>query len=71
MVLITVDVKTNSNSIYLEKLGENHYLVRVKAPAKKGKANMAVLKLLKKHFKNEVKLIRGSTSSRKVFLVEE
>ena len=71
MVIIIVDVKTNSNSIFIEKLDENHYLVRVKAPAKKGKANMAVLKLLKNYFKNEVKLLRGSTSSRKYFLVEE
>ena len=71
MVIITVDVKTNSHFISLEKLAENHYLVRVKAPAKKGKANMAVLKLLKKHFKNDMKLVRGSTSSRKFFFVEE
>ena len=40
--------------------------VKVKAPAKDNKANIAVLKILKKHFGKEVRLLSGLTGKKKV-----
>ena len=70
-MIIQVDVKSNSREDRVEKLSEGYYLVRVKAPAKKNKANKAVLNLLKNYFGNKVYLISGRSSNRKLFEVEE
>jgi uncharacterized protein (TIGR00251 family) len=39
--------------------------VRVKAKAKDNKANIAVLKLLRKHFGKEIRLVSGHKSKKK------
>lgn len=41
-------------------------LVKVKAPASGNKANIAVLKLLGKHFGKNVRIVSGNRSKRKV-----
>jgi len=68
---ITVDVKPKSRKDSVEVIEEDHYMVRVRAPASKGKANVAVTKLLKKYLGKPVSIISGHTSSRKIFVVEE
>lgn len=68
---ITVDVKTSQRVESVEEIGEKNFLVQVKEPARKGKANKAVIKLLKRHFNKEVYIVSGHTSSRKIFEVEE
>jgi uncharacterized protein (TIGR00251 family) len=68
---IIVDVKAESREERVEKIDENHYLVRVKEPRKKGKANQAILKLLRKHLGKQVSLISGATSTIKIIEVEE
>ena len=68
---IIVDVKAESREESVEEIGEGHYLVRVKEPRKKGKANVAVLKLMKKHLGKQVALVSGATSTTKIIEVEE
>jgi len=68
---ITVDVKADSREESVEKTGENTYLVHVKAAKKKGKANIAVIKLLKKHFGHRAMIISGHTYSRKIVEIED
>jgi uncharacterized protein (TIGR00251 family) len=68
---ITVDVKTKAKKDSVEQVAENHYLVHTRAPALKGKANVAVTKLLKKHLGKQTNILSGHTSSRKLFTVEE
>ena len=68
---ITVDVKPKAKKDNVELIEENHYMVYTRAPASKGKANVAVTKLLKKHIGKPVMIISGHTSSRKQFFVEE
>ena len=68
---ITVDVKAEAYEEKIEKLGEAWYLVRVKAPRKNGRANAAVLKLLRKHFGGNARIVRGLTSTRKIVVIEE
>lgn len=70
-MIIQVDVKSNSREDRVEKLSEGYYLVRVKAPAKKNKANIAVINILKNYFGNQVYLVSGHSSSRKLIEVEE
>ena len=70
-MLITVDVKAGAKIDSVEETGENHYMVHVKAPPTKGKANKAIIKLLKKRFGSQVFLVSGHTSNRKVFEVVE
>jgi uncharacterized protein (TIGR00251 family) len=68
---IIVDVIAGSREETVEQMGEGHYLVKVKAQPKKGKANQAVLKLLKKRFGMQVVLITGATSTTKILEVIE
>jgi uncharacterized protein (TIGR00251 family) len=71
MMRITVDVKAGSNRESVELIEEGHYLVHVRAPSRKGKANAAITKLLKRYLGRPVTLISGHTSNRKVFEVLE
>lgn len=71
MKRITIDLKAGSREEGIEKLGERWYLVRVKAPKRKGKANAALLKLLGRHFKCNAILVSGHTSTRKIIELVE
>jgi len=62
---IKVKVKPNSKEQSIEKK-ENCYLVKLKSPPKDNKANLELIKLLKKHFKKEVKITSGFTSRNKI-----
>lgn len=68
---ITVDVKADSREDSVEELGEGHLLVRVKAPRRKGKANAAVLKVLRRHFGRHAVMVSGHSSTRKIIEIEE
>jgi uncharacterized protein (TIGR00251 family) len=63
---ITVEVKAASREEGVELIEEGRYLVKVKEPRQKGKANQAVLKLLKKHFGKQARLVSGATSTTKI-----
>ena len=68
---IIVDVKASSNRDSVEIIEEGHYMVHVRAPPRKGKANAAIMKLLRRHLGRPVTLVSGHTSNRKVFEVQE
>jgi uncharacterized protein (TIGR00251 family) len=63
---ITVEVKVKQRDEGVEAVGQGRYLVKVSEQRQKGKANQAVLKLLKKHFGRQVRLISGATSTTKI-----
>ncbi|MFH1399486.1 MAG: DUF167 domain-containing protein [Candidatus Woesearchaeota archaeon] len=44
--------------------------VEVKSPAAKGKANKELVKLLSKHFKKKVTILKGHKSKQKVVQIE-
>ncbi len=56
---ITVDVKAGSKKNEVTRGEGDRYIVRVKAQRRKGKANVAVLKLLKKHFGRHARIVSG------------
>ena len=71
---ISVHLKPNSRHREEVVAGDNGSLtVYTKAPAIEGRANLAVAKLLAKHFgvaPSKVKLLRGVASKHKVFEVD-
>lgn len=66
---IFVKAKPNSKNESVKKLSENSVEVCVKEPPVKGKANVAIIMALAKHFKvpfSAVKIISGHTSRQKI-----
>jgi len=68
---IEVEVKASSRIDEVFKVDEKHYIVKVSAPRQKGKANAALLKLMRKHFGRPAIMISGFTSTTKIIEVEE
>jgi hypothetical protein len=69
VVKISVKVKPNAKTVLVEKTGDGAYTVRVKAPAKEGKANNAVIEALSEYFarpKSRITILRGQTGKNKV-----
>jgi uncharacterized protein (TIGR00251 family) len=70
---IQVKVKPNSKTQEVSQEG-NSFAVKVKEPAREGKANLAVIKLLAEHFgvpKSQVSIVSGLRSRTKVIEVTE
>lgn len=67
---IKVKVKPGSSKQELKKIEEG-YEAHVKAPAENNKANIELIKLLKKEFGSDVKIIRGYKSRNKVVEIKE
>ena len=66
---ISVRIKPNAKVDSVEKNPDGEYLVRVKAPAKEGKANEALVKTLGRYFhipKSRVSIISGLGSKNKI-----
>jgi len=69
-MIITVKVKASSKRNKVEKQNDT-YVIYVKAPAEKGKANSEVIKLLRRFFKRNVRIIKGVTSKTKIIEVDD
>jgi uncharacterized protein (TIGR00251 family) len=70
---IQVTVKPGSRTEEFSREGDS-YIVRVKEPAREGKANQSVIKLLAEHFsvpKSQVRILSGFKSRNKVIEVIE
>jgi uncharacterized protein (TIGR00251 family) len=66
---IAVKVKPNSKLESVEKTAENAYTVRVKAPAKEGKANDAIVEVLSEYFdrpKSRITMLQGHAGKNKI-----
>ena len=70
---IQVKVKPNSKTQEVNQ-EEDSFTVKVKEPAKEGKANQAVIRSLAEHFsisKSQVKILSGFRSTNKVIEIAE
>lgn len=66
---IWLNVKPASKRETIEAISEGEYNVWVRAPARDGRANEAVIELLAKHFsarKSALRIVRGEKSRRKL-----
>lgn len=70
-MIIKVAVKTDMAEESIEKTGENEYLVKLKEPRRKGKANAALLRLLSRHFNRNARIISGLASKNKIVELSE
>ena len=69
MPRIQVTVKPQAKNEEVRKIAEGEYAALVRAPAREGKANEALIALLANHFsvtKSSVKIIRGQRSRKKL-----
>lgn len=67
---ISVRVIPGARTNEVLELGEGAYKVKVTTAPEKGKANLAVIKLLAKHFgvsKSKIILLKGETAQDKIF----
>lgn len=69
-MIINVKVHPSSGKEEIVQLSENEYKVYLKKPAVDNKANIELLKILKRHFKVNAKIIKGLTSKNKVIKIE-
>ncbi|MDP4007513.1 MAG: DUF167 domain-containing protein [bacterium] len=67
---IFVKAKPGANKEYIKKISETNFVIEVTEPPKKGKANKAIVRVLKEYFGKEVRLVSGFASRQKVFEIE-
>ncbi len=66
---IFVKVKPRAKEEKVEKVEDTHFIISVKEPPEKGKANQAVIKVLAEYFnvkKSDIKIVSGLTSHQKL-----
>ncbi len=71
---LTIRLKPRSSKNELIKKADNTYVAFVTAPAVKGMANMALIKLLASTFgvaKSSVKIVKGVSSRNKIISIGE
>jgi len=69
-MIIEVKVKPNSKKQEIEKISNNKYVVSLKKPAEDNKANIELIKLMKKHTGKNIKIIKGLKSKNKIIEVK-
>lgn len=70
IMIIKAKVKPNSNFEKIEKISENEYKINLNSAPDKNKANIELVKILKKHFKKDIKIIKGMKSRDKIVEVK-
>lgn len=63
---LNIKVQPNSGRQEVQQISEDKYKVFLKKSSEDNKANIELIKLLKKYFKKEATIIKGFTSKRKV-----
>lgn len=73
MQRVKVIVKTNAGKSEVLEYDEEKqaYRIKVKEPPEKGKANLAVVKLMSRHFKKPARIVSGFTSKEKLVEISE
>lgn len=64
-MILNIKVKPNSTHQNIKKISETEYNIALKSNPENNKANLELIKLLKKYFKKPVKIKSGFTSKNK------
>jgi uncharacterized protein (TIGR00251 family) len=69
---IKLKVKTNSGKQKVEKVNDKEYKINLKSEPENNKANIELLRLLKKYFKEykNIKIIRGLKNKEKLIKID-
>ena len=70
-LIVDITVKARARENRIEEIDPNRYIVYLTAPADKGKANLALIKLMTRYFKKKVSIIQGFTRPHKKIKVED
>ncbi|OGZ33330.1 MAG: hypothetical protein A2174_00605 [Candidatus Portnoybacteria bacterium RBG_13_41_18] len=68
-----IKVKPNSKEERIEKISETNFVIRLKEPPQKNKANQALIRILAEYFKTSrqnVKILIGGKSRQKIISIE-
>ncbi|MCK4997260.1 DUF167 domain-containing protein [Candidatus Pacearchaeota archaeon] len=68
---LNIKVQPNSGRQEIIKISDSSYKVFLKKSPENNKANIELEKLLTKHFKSKMKVIKGFTSKNKVIEVKD
>lgn len=68
-MIIKVKVKPNSRHQKIEKISEQEYKISLKERVEDNKANIELLKLLKRYFNKEVRIIKGLKNRNKIIQI--
>jgi uncharacterized protein (TIGR00251 family) len=68
---ININVKPRSGKQEIKKISETDYRVFLKSLPEENKANIELMKLLKKEFKKDIKIVSGKTSRKKVVEIKD
>jgi uncharacterized protein (TIGR00251 family) len=69
-MIIKIKVYPHSGREEILKISDDSYKVYLKKPAEDNKANIELLKLFRRHFKVEAKIIKGFSSREKIIEVK-
>ena len=69
MEVIKIKVKVNQSKNNIEKK-DDYYLIKIKEKAENNKANIEIIKFLRKYFNKDVKIIKGLKSKEKLIRLE-
>jgi len=72
-MILKIKIRPNSGKQEIIRVSEDEYAVSLKKPAEDNKANIELLKLLKKHFKitaGDIKIIKGLKSRNKIIEIK-
>jgi uncharacterized protein YggU (UPF0235/DUF167 family) len=73
MKRVFVKAKPSSKEERVEKIDETHFVVSVKEPPVRGKANSAITRALAEHFgvsASSVRIASGFSSKEKIFILD-
>jgi len=70
-MIIKIKVHPSSGREEIIKITQDEYKAYLKKPAVDNKANIELIKLLKKHFKKTPIILKGFTSSNKVIDISD
>jgi len=70
-MIIKVKAKPNSKEQEIIKISENEYKIALREKAEDNKANIELLKLLKRYFGKEVRIVKGLKSKNKIVEIKE
>jgi len=65
-MIINIKVKPGSSEQKIKKISETEYEIKLKEKAENNKANLKLIRLLKKYFNAEIKIKSGLKSRKKI-----
>ena len=70
-MMLKIRAKPNSKKQEIRKISEKEYIISLKENAENNKANLELLKVMKKYLRKDIKIIKGLRSRNKIIEVKD